>query len=130
MESTSKKPRTEMIEGIPLSVREGTSEEVVNEIIEVLKSTRFNKISFPLTSYRRIYDDTTSADDNRVVAVGYIKKFDATNKTFTVIMFNNNADVLTKKYKKEDLMIEAVFTQFKEKLGIITKLVIAPMTAE
>lgn len=130
MESTSKKPRTEMIEGIPLSVREGTSEEVVNEIIEVLKSTRFNKISFPLTSYRRIYDDTTSADDNRVVAVGYIKKFDATNKTFTVIMFNNNADALTKKYKKEDLMIEAVFTQFKEKLGIITKLVIAPMTAE
>lgn len=130
MESTSKKPRTEMIEGIPLSVREGTSEEVVNEIIEVLKSTRFNKISFPLTSYRRIYDDTTSADDNRVVAVGYIKKFDATNKTFTVIMFSNNADTLTKKYKKEDLMIEAVFTQFKEKLGIITKLVIAPMTAE
>lgn len=124
--------KTQIIENIPLSVQEGTSEEIINEIIDVLKGTRFNKISVPLTSYRYIYDDSIAKDDTRVNTIGYIKKFNATDKTFTVVVFTNNANVITKKYDKDKLMIEAVFTKYKEKqLGVITKLVLAPIaTAE
>lgn len=130
MENTSKKPRnTELIENVPLSVREGTSEEIINEIIDVLKGTKFNKISIPLTTYRYMCDESIPEDDIRITTAGYIKKFNATDKTFTVVLFANNAKAITEKYAKEDLMIEAVFTQYKDKLGIITKFVLAPVNA-
>lgn len=122
--------KTQIIENIPLSVQEGTSEEVINEIVDVLKGTRFNKISVPLTSYRHLYDDSIAKDDTRISTIGYIKKFNATDKTFTVVLFTNNAKIITEKYDKEKLMIEAVFTQYKEKLGVITKLILAPIAAE
>ena len=103
------------------------SDELKEEILQVLKSTRFSKISIPLSTYRYLVDSSVKADEKpiRVTTVGYIRKFNAETNVFTVVLFNNST------YKDTiesftDPVIELGWSEFKDKLGTITKFVIAP----
>lgn len=99
------------------------SDSVFDEIVDVLKKTKFNKISFPLSSYRNLFDDTVAADDTRMLTVGYIKKFDAENLEFTVMVFPKCKEVVDT-FKSP--AIEVVWTESNDKLGVIIKLNIIP----
>ena len=94
------------------------SDELKEEILQVLKATRFSKISIPLSTYRYLVDSSVKADEKpiRVTTVGYIRKFNSETNVFTVVLFNNST------YK----VIELGCSEFKDKLGTITKFVIAP----
>lgn len=110
-----------------LSLPTDLSDDLYNEIMEVLQTTKFNKISFPLSSYRHNHDNTLPADDTRVITVGYIKKFDQKNNKFIVVLFNNAKAVIDGFVNP---VIDVSFTQYNGKLGTITKLIIAPETTE
>ena len=99
------------------------SDAVFDEIVDVLKKTKFNKISFPLSSYRNLFDNTVAADDTKMLTVGYIKKFDAENLEFTVMVFPKCKEVVD---AFKNPAIEVVWTEFNDKLGVITKLNIIP----
>jgi hypothetical protein len=99
------------------------SDEVYNEIIDVLKKTKFNKISFPLNTYRYLVDDSVDENDTRMLTVGYIKKFDAEKQEFTVAVYPKSYDAVS---AFENPSVEVVWTEFKGKLGVITKLNIVP----
>lgn len=101
----------------------GASESIKNEILAVLKSTKFNKISFCLSSPRRYFDESVAADDTRIITVGYIKKYDPKNEEFTLVIFNNLREVVE---TFENPVVEVIFTEVNGKLGTITKLNIIP----
>jgi hypothetical protein len=98
-------------------------DEVYNEIIDVLKKTKFNKISFPLNTYRYLIDETVDDIDTRMATVGYIKRFDADKLEFTVAVYPKSHDAVA---AFENPVVEVVWTEFKGKLGVITKLNIVP----
>jgi hypothetical protein len=99
------------------------SEELRNEILEVFAGTKFNKISFPLSSYRRLLDQNAPEDETRSLTVGYVFKFDPEMNKFTVVLYNT---VLTTIQAFENPVIEPVFTQRNGKLGTVIKLNIVP----
>ena len=99
------------------------SEELRNEILEVFAGTKFNKISFPLSSYRRLLDQNAPDDETRSLTVGYVFKFDPEMNKFTVVLYNT---VLTTIQAFENPVIEPVFTQRNGKLGTVIKLNIVP----
>lgn len=99
------------------------TEELRTEIMDVINTTKFNKISFPLSSYRHSHDDSIPADDTRVITVGYIKKFDRKNSVFHVVLFNNVKSLIE---EFDNPIIKVDFTQYNGKLGTITKLIIIP----
>lgn len=99
-------------------VPEGTSDAVMDEIFDVLRKTPFNKVSIPVGTYRYLIDDTIADDDNRVITVGYIKRFDADNNVFDIAIFSNNKPLIE---AFENPALELVFTEYNNKLGVITK---------
>lgn len=106
-----------------LALYRDTSDEVFNEIVDVLKKTRFNRISFPLNSYRKLFDPSLPADDARLLTVGYIKKFDAEKMEFTVAVFPKSREVVE---GFGTSVIEVVWNEKDNKLTTITKLNIVP----
>lgn len=99
-------------------------EEVKQEILDVLAETKFNKISIPLGTYRYLVEDNVAEDDNRIITVGYIKKYNPSNQEFTVILFNNMRDIIK---EMGNLTIELLCTMFGGHLGTITKFNIIPV---
>lgn len=99
-------------------------EEVKEEILDVLAETKFNKISIPLGTYRYLVENDVAEDDNRIVTVGYIKKYNPSNQEFTVILFNNMRDIIK---DMGNLTIELLCTMFGGHLGTITKFNIIPV---
>ena len=106
---------------------EDASENAVNELLDVLKTTKFNRISFPVSTYRYYLDENIGNDDNRVVTIGYIKNFDAETGLFTIVIFNNNKPAI-EVFKNPTL--EVVFSEYNGKLGCITKFNVIDMPTE
>ena len=86
---------------LPEDVSKGTLEEV----LEILSTTKFNKISFPVSTYRYYMDGNTDMNDTRVITVGYIKNF---NNRLSIDEFTNPT-------------LEVVFSEYNGSLGCITK---------
>ena len=103
------------------------SDSLTEEIMEVLKSVPFNKVSIPVSTYRYLVEDGIANDDNRVITTGYIKNFDAETETFTVVLFSNNREKIE---KFSNPMLEIVFSEYNGKLGVITKFNIVPIEDE
>ena len=99
-------------------VPEGTTDEVMEDIFEVLKKTPFNKISVPVGTYRYLIDDSIAEDDNRVITVGYIKRYDPEIRVFDIAIFNANKQTIE---AFDNKALELVFTEYNNKLGTITK---------
>lgn len=95
------------------------SENVKAEVMEVLESTKFNKISFPISTYRYYVDSNVDTDDNRVVTVGYIKNYDVEKQLFTIVIFGNNRVPIN---EFDNPTLEIVFSEYNGKLGTITKI--------
>lgn len=93
---------------------------LVNEIYDVFKSTKFNKISFPVTSYRRYYTKNDS-DENKIITVGYVKKYNFKTGKFIVNLFSNVTETI-KSLNKPALV--PVYTTYDNKLGTIIRLTI------
>lgn len=111
----------------PLYLPADLNENIVNEITTVLTETKFNKISIPLGTYRCMIDNNVDADDTRVCTIGYIRKYNAETKEFTLTLFNNFVDLIK---SMGDVVVELQFTTFKEALGSITKFNIVPVVYE
>lgn len=96
---------------------------LADEIMDVVRSTRFHRVSIALNSYRRNHSMAASSDDNRVITIGYIKSYNAETNTFQVVVFNNAKETV-EKFKNPH--IEVAYSSYKEKLNVITKFIIAP----
>lgn len=99
------------------------SAALADEIMDVVRSTRFHRVSIALNSYRRNHNMAASADDNRVITIGYIKSYNAETNTFQVVIFNNAKEAV-EKFKNPH--IEVAYSSYKDKLNVITKFIIAP----
>lgn len=108
---------------VELSIPSDTESEIRDSIIEVLSKTRFDKISFPLSSYRNLFDENLDSDDPRTMTVGYIKRFNSKTNKFSVVIYNGVRDTVD---TFGDLLITPVFTQYDGKFGTIIKLIITP----
>lgn len=123
-----KKPATQEQKYLELEavITQETSDEVTDQIFKILDKTPFNKISFPLSTYRQYLEDGVPEDDTRVTTIGYIKKYDSASKKFTVIVFSNFMATI-KAY--ENPMVEVKFIESNGKLACITKLNVVPTEA-
>lgn len=99
------------------------SDDLVEEVNNVLASTPFSKISFPITTYKSYVDKRVPETDNKVTAVGYIKSYNAETKMFTVIIFSGIAETIT---KFEQPVLEVIYSEHDGKLGVITRMNIVP----
>ena len=106
---------------------EDISENAKNELLEVLKGTKFNRISIPVSTYRYYVDKNVNSDDNRVVTIGYIKNYNAEKGEFTVVVFNNNCEAIC---EFANPALEIVFSEYNGKLGCITKFNVIDMPAD
>ena len=107
---------------VPFILDESLSDNLYNEIMEIIQTTKFNKISFPLSIQRSVLDPSVSEDDTRVYTAGYIKKFNR-NK-FIVYLFNSARDVVKEKFNGGKIRVD--FNQYNDHLTVITRLVIVP----
>ena len=101
--------------------------DIHNEIMDIIETTKFDKISVPVSSYRRFYDNRVDASDNRTSVIGYIRSFNKEDNTFTVVIYSNNAKITSEFVNPE---ISIAFTIYKDEFGAITKFIIAPTTSE
>lgn len=125
---TNKQPKVNPNElKAPLFLSADLNENIVNEILDVLAETKFNKISMPLGTYRCLIDSDLDESDTRVCTIGYIRSFNPETKEFTVIVFSKFLDLI-KEYG--DIAMELQFTNHKEHLGTITKFNIVPVVYE
>ena len=97
---------------------EDISENTRNEVIEVLRTTKFNKISIPVSTYRHYTDTNIDKNDNRVVTVGYIKNFDIENDEFVVMIFTNSRAFIS---KFSNPILEIQISETNDTLRCITK---------
>lgn len=112
---------------VPLYLPADLNENTANEILKVLAETKFNKISIPVGTYRCLIDYNVDESDNRVCTIGYIRNYNIKNNEFTVVIFSKFMDFV--KSMKESA-IELTFTNYKDKLGTITKFNIIPVVYE
>lgn len=108
---------------LPIVFPAGTAKEIMDEIRDVLNSTKFNKISINVGTYRNILDDTIPKDDTRVISVGYIKKIDSENGDMTIGLYEANKDKIL---ALKGAVVDIVYTEYKGKLGTILKFIIRP----
>jgi len=108
---------------LPLYLPADLDEKIANEILNVLDSTKFNKISIPVGTYRGFLEDVDEGD-NRVCTIGYIRNYNAENNEFTVVVFSKFTNTI-----KEfgDIAMELAFNIYKNALGTITKFNIVPV---
>ena len=99
--------------------------KIKNEIIDIIKSTRFDKLSFSLSTYRKLLDKQVDDDDERISTVGFIKDFDPETNTFRVGVFSGNKDIIESFVNP---IITPIYntTNKGNSLGVITKLIIEP----
>lgn len=104
---------------------EGTPETVAEEILDVLKKTMFNKLSYPIGTYRNYVDDSAAEDDTRITTIGYVRNYDADNEEFTIVLFPKFTDIIK---NMGEIGVQVLFTTNKrtEGLGSITKFNIVP----
>lgn len=100
---------------------EDVSEDLKKEIIDVLKSARFNKLSYPIASYRNLIAEDTDEEDTKIITVGYIKKFIKDENKFIFNIFNN-CRTAVKSFIKPAIKIS--FTEYDGKLGVISKIIV------
>ena len=112
---------------LTLALPDGTSENVINDILEVLSQERFDKISHPVGTYRYLLDNTVPKDDTRIITVGYIKSYDPEKEEFTVVIYSQNRDLI---YGFKDPGLEIVFNTFEDALSVITKFNVIPLFSE
>lgn len=120
--SNSKQYQNNTIE-VPLCLEGDISEDLYGEILSVIAGTKFTKISIPVNTYRKYVVEGFKDDDTRVSTIGYVKKFNPKTNKFVVVIFNNSVDAIN---KLQNPAMELVFTQYKGKLGTITKFNIIP----
>jgi hypothetical protein len=121
-----KKPKTNPNEiKAPLIINKVINEDMYTEILDILASTKFNKVSIPIGMFRALLDSNVDADDARVTTVGYIRNYNAETKEFTVVIFKGYMEQI-KKHNK--YAADLVFTEHpKGGLGTITKFTIYPV---
>lgn len=106
----------------PMIITRECSDEVRQEVLNVLSSTQFNKISIPLYSIRNILFEDES-DNTKNITVGYIRGYDSETNEFTVVIYDGFKDKIT---KFENPAIEIVFGIYNNELTVISKLNIIP----
>ena len=104
---------------------EGTPDAVAEEILDVLKKTMFNKLSYPIGTYRSLIDNTVPEDDTRITTIGYVRNYDAENEEFTVILFPKFTDII-KDMGEIGIQVLHTINKRTEGLGSITKFNIVP----
>ena len=107
---------------VVLNMSANLDENIANEIIDVLYTTKFNKISLPLNVYRSLIDSNAELDDNRVCTIGYIRDFNPETHVFTVVVFKNYVEI----FKNMNIVMDLIFTTYNNSLGAITKFIIKP----
>lgn len=104
---------------------DGISDSLKSEIIELFTKTRFNKISVPLYSYRRLFDEefakSTESNNDKTTVVGFIKKFDSKSNKFTLAIYNGLRDRVD---AFKNPVVKVVFTEYDGTLGTVTKIII------
>ena len=103
--------------------------EIAEEIEQVISATRFNKISIPVYSPRYLLTEEENKDtsDKRTAVVGYVKRYNPEDQTFQIVLFAN-AKAAVNGFVNP--VIEPTYTQYNDKLSVITKLVIVPNEVE
>lgn len=124
---TSKRTVRNAVLKVPFTMPAGLPNDIHNEIMDIIETTKFDKISVPVSSYRRFYDNRVDASDNRTSVIGYIRSFNKEDNTFTVVIYSNNAKITSEFVNPE---IGIAFTIYKDEFGAITKFIIAPTTSE
>ena len=99
--------------------------KIKNEILEIIKSARFDKLSFSLSTYRKLIDKQVDDDDERINTVGFIKDFDAETNTFRVGIFSGSRETIEGFVNP---IITPLYNTINKgnNLGVITKLIIEP----
>lgn len=118
----AKKPRKLVMKNIPMVITRECSDEIKNEIHEVLADMKFNKISVPLYSVRNVIFKE-DPENKKNITIGYIKSFDAEKDEFTVVVYDGFID---KVKTIENPNIEIIFGIYDEKLTVISKLNMIP----
>lgn len=100
-----------------------TSEEIKEEIVNVLGAAKFNKLSYPVSTYLHFVLDADSNVENKtkIVNVGYIKKFIKDQNKFILSISNANKEKISN-FKNPKIKI--LFNEYAGKLGIIKKILI------
>ena len=112
---------------LPLYLSADLSDDIYNEIIDVLNSTKFNKISIPLNISRNLINPNSSENDNKVSVIGYIRNYNTSNGEFTAILFDNFIEPIK---NLGDVAMSVSFNTYKEKLTTITRFEIIPVVFE
>ena len=104
-------------------------DEIAEEIEQVISATRFNKISIPVYCPRYLLTEEENKDtpDKRTTIVGYVKRYNPEDRTFQIVLF---ASVKATINGFINPIIKPAYTQYNDKLSVITKLVIALGEAE
>lgn len=110
-----------------LYLPEDITDTIREQILGVLESCKFNKISIPLGTYRCLIDSSVSENDSRVTTIGYIRKYDAEAQEFSVVIFNKFIDLIK---ANEHNAIELTYNTYGENLGTILKFNIIPVEYE
>lgn len=105
-----------------LVMPEGISDKIRVEIMAVIQSTQFDKISFPLSASRKVINTQENDQDDRISTIGYIRKFDLEKNQFQVVIFNSTKDTVAK--FKNPIIIPVITIYKEESLGTITKFLI------
>lgn len=100
---------------------ESVSDELKEEIINVLATTKFNKLSYPISTYSYLIFENVENSENKTTVVGYIKKFIKDESKFVFVIYNNSKEIIK---SFADMKIKVKFNEYNGKLGIITKIVV------
>lgn len=100
---------------------ESVSNELKEEIINVLATTKFNKLSYPISTYSYLLFENVENSENKTTVVGYIKKFIKDESKFVFVIYNNSKEIIK---SFADMKIKVKFNEYNGKLGIITKIVV------
>ena len=100
---------------------ESVSDELKEEIINVLATTKFNKLSYPISTYSYLLFEFVENSENKTTVVGYIKKFIKDESKFVFVIYNNSKEIIK---SFADMKIKVKFNEYNGKLGIITKIVV------
>ena len=100
---------------------ESVSDELKEEIINVLATTKFNKLSYLISTYSYLLVENVENSENKTTVVGYIKKFIKDESKFVFVIYNNSKEIIK---SFADMKIKVKFNEYNGKLGIITKIVV------
>jgi hypothetical protein len=112
---------------IPLYLSADLSEDIRDEIIDVLNINIFNKISIPLNISRSLVNPDTKEGDVRVSTIGYIRSYDSESMEFTVTIFDNFINTVK---DLGDVAMDISFVTYKDKFVSITKFIVIPVEIE